>query len=91
MTLVEIVQRAHGEGAQLIRYRKESYKQTGTAQYDVKPLFTGSKRGWIMLDIMTASMLLSVYNGLRPDLQAKFNNIPLGKLVDLGWKYTRAA
>ena len=39
------------------------------------------------MDTQTANMLATVYNALRPDLQAKFNRIPLNKLVDFGWKH----
>ncbi len=87
MTLVEIIELSKTDGALLIRYRKESYKATGTAQYDVKPLFTGSKKGWTMLDAFTASMLRAVYAALKPESQAKFNNVPLGKLIELGWRH----
>ncbi len=86
MTISEIVKDSHESGAVLIRYRANSHKETGTAQYDRKPLFTGSKKGWIALDITTASAMLAVYNALKPEHQAKFDNIPLGKLVDFVWK-----
>ena len=86
MTIVEILEQMKDGGACLIRYRAHSHKETGTAQYDCKPLFTGSKRGWIMLDITTAGAMRAVYNALKPELQPKFNNIPLGRLVDFCWK-----
>ncbi len=86
MTISEIVKNSHESGAVLIRYRANSHKETGTAQYDCKPLFTGSKKGWTMLDITTAGAMLAVYNALRPELQAKYDNIPLGRLVDFCWK-----
>lgn len=37
MTISEIVKQSKETGAVLIRYRAESHKQTGTAQYDCKP------------------------------------------------------
>ena len=91
MTISEIVKQSVNDGAVLIRYRANSHKETGTAQYDCKPIFTGSKRGWTMLDITTAGAMLAVYNALKPEHQAKFDNIPLGRLVDFVWKQVRAA
>ena len=86
MTISDIAHTAVKDGAQLIRYRADSHKETGTAQYDCKPMFTGSKRGWTLIDSFTASALVAVYKALGPESQAKFNNLPLGKLVDFCWK-----
>lgn len=73
--------------AKLIRYRKGSYKDLGVAKYDAKDYFDGNRgNNWTLMDMVTANMLQTVYNALKPELQAKFNNIPLGKLVELGWK-----
>ncbi len=87
MTISEIVKNSHESGAVLIRYRTNSHKETGTAQYDCKPLFTGSKKGWMVMDITTASAMLAIYNALKPEHQKKFDNIPLGKLIDITWKH----
>lgn len=89
MTIAEAAKSAKTEGAKLIRYRTDSFKQTGTAQYDVKPIFTGNKKGWTMLDSFTASVISAVYDALKPDNQAKFNNLPLGKLLDFCWKQVK--
>ncbi len=86
MTISEIVKGSKESGAVLIRYRAESHKETGTAQYDVKPLFTGKKKGWTIIDSFTASAMLAVYNALSPAMQVKFDNIPLGRLVEFTWK-----
>ena len=87
MTISQIVQQVATEHqAVLIRYRRNSHKDTGTAQYDCKPLFTGSKRGWTAMDAVTASCMATVYGALKPEHQAKFDNIPLGRLVDFCWK-----
>lgn len=86
MTIIEAANQAKTDGAQLIRYRKDSHKETGTAQYDCKPMFTGSKRGWIALDSFTASAITAVFGAVRPDLQAKLVNLPLGRLIDICWK-----
>lgn len=89
MTITDVAKKISQDGAVLIRYRKDSYKETGTAHYDCKPMFTGSKRGWIAVDSMTAGAITAVFNALRPDLQAKFNNIPLGKLVEFCWRHVK--
>ena len=86
MTISQIVKQSPETGAVLIRYRANSHRETGTAEYDCKPLFTGSKRGWTVLDITTARAMLAVYEALKPESQAKFDNIPLGKLIDFVWK-----
>ncbi len=91
MTISEIVKQSQDSGAVLIRYRANSHKETGTAQYDCKPMFTGSKKGWIALDVMTSGAILAVYNALNETQRAKFDNIPLGKLVDFCWKHVKAA
>ncbi len=91
MTISEIVKQSQDSGAVLIRYRANSHKETGTAQYDCKPMFTGSKKGWMLMDAFTASALLAVFNALKPESQARFDNIPLGKLVDFAWKQVKAA
>jgi len=86
MTISAIAKQAAENGAVLIRYRANSHAETGTAEYDCKPIFTGSKRGWTMLDSFTASAMKAVYEKLKPEHQAKFDNIPLGRLVDFVWK-----
>ena len=90
MTIAQIAEQVVKESqAVQIRYRKDSYKDTGTAEYDCKPLFTGKSRGWIAFDGMTAKAVSLCYNALQPENQAKFNNLPLGKLVDFCWKHVR--
>jgi hypothetical protein len=44
----------------------------------------------IALDATTANMLVTVYDALRSDAnKAKFETIPLRKLIDFGWKQVR--
>lgn len=80
------------KSAKLIRYRKESVA-SGVAQYDAKDLFTGSKRGWTILDLTTASALCAVFGAEAianvPERRAKLENLPLGRLVDFCWKVLR--
>jgi hypothetical protein len=89
MTISEIILNGDKSGAVLIRYRKDSIK-AGTAQYDVKPLFTGSKRGWTMLDHTTMCAMRAVYKALTTDAaRAKFDRLPLSTLVEFSWKHVR--
>ncbi len=90
MTITEIASVATKDGAQLIRYRKDSVF-SGTAQYDCKPMFTGSKRGWTMVDSFTASAILAVSNALNEANRAKFNNLPIDRLVSFCWKHVGGA
>lgn len=84
MTASEIVKQVTSEkGCTLIRYRKPLEKPY---QYDVKGPFIGNKRGWVMVDLFTASAMLTVYNALNPEHQNKFDSIPFQKLVDFTWK-----
>jgi hypothetical protein len=43
-----------------------------------------------IVDVMTASMLVAVYDGLKPDNKEKFGRVPLLKLVELGWSAVKA-
>lgn len=76
MTIQDCARLAKTEGFQLIRYRKDSLTQTGIAEYDCKPGFTGSKRGWVLLDSFTAGAIVAVFDALNEENKAKFHKIP---------------
>jgi hypothetical protein len=83
MTISEIAKDVVENGAVLIRPR-------GIGEYDVKPLFTGSKRGWVVLDATTAGAITAVREALKDNPNvAKFDRIPLGRLIDFVWKQVR--
>jgi len=42
-----------------------------------------------LIDLTTAGMLKVVYDALKPQLQKKFDKIPLKKLVDFGWSMVK--
>lgn len=42
-----------------------------------------------MVDAFTASMLVKVHDALGPANQAKFQSLPLLKLIDFGWKQVK--
>lgn len=44
-------------------------------QWDAKPYFTGSKRGWIMLDLFTASAIVAVAKSLNPTNRARLDKM----------------
>lgn len=85
MTISAIAERSKTEGAQLIRVRERD--ESGNWQYDVKPLFTGKKKGWSILDAFTASAIAAVYKALNEANRAKFDRIPLERLLDFTWKH----
>lgn len=84
MTSIEVIRRAHTEGAQLFRRREAE-----GVQYDCKPIFTGSKRGWILLDSFTASAVMACYNALNEENRARAERASIPKLVDFAWKHIK--
>ena len=85
MLISEILKNNDGQALQ-IRLRKNSPKPY---QYDCKELFNGKSRGWTILDGLTFNALKAVYIALSEDNKAKFDNIPLLKLVDFAWKHVK--
>jgi hypothetical protein len=84
MTWLEVARAITAEkSAQLVRPRKDA-----PGQYDAKR-YEGSKRGWIWLDLVTASMLVQIYDALNEVNRAKFAGLPLLKAVNVGWKLVR--
>lgn len=45
--------------------------------------FTGSHRHWTLIDLFSASAMTACYQALKPENQSKFNNLPIGRLVEL--------
>lgn len=56
-------------------------------EYDIKPLFTGNKRGWVVLDLTTANAMNTVYNALSEENQRKWDNIHVVRLVEFTWEH----
>ena len=87
MVISKIAEQVVNEkGAVLLRPR-DPWVKGQVKHYDMKPLFTGNKRHWIMLDIMTASALNACYQALSEPNQAKWDTIPLARLVNFAWKH----
>ena len=87
MTTLQAILYVQANGCSLMRPRKGEIPN----EWDVKPGMTGKKRGWFYLDAQTANMLVTVYNALSEEHRAKFNRIPLMRLIDFGWKHVRVA
>ena len=73
--------------AHAIRLRRNQEIVKGQPiQYDAQPFYkTGNKKGWIILDLFTASMLVQVRAALKAENQSTWDNIPIQKLINLGW------
>lgn len=83
MTSIEVARQAKDNGAQLFRFRKGTEAQP---QYDCKPIFTGNKRGWVLLDSFSASAIVAVYDKLSPENQAKYVRHPIYKMAEIAFK-----
>jgi hypothetical protein len=86
MTGIEAARIAVHDGAQLFRPRKE---QVG--QYDVKPYFSGNKRGWVALDSFSASAIVQVYDALNETNKAKFAALAIQKMAAVAFKFCGGA
>ncbi len=64
----------------LFRRRKD-----GTG-YDVKPYGAGSKRGWVALDLYSASAIVMVHDGLNETNRARFLAMPLIDMASVAFK-----
>lgn len=85
MTITQIASQVLADhSAVQIRYRSGAKGEP--KEYDCKPLFTGSHRGWIVLDAMTANAIMTVHRSLREDLRYKMDIFPLKQLVDFCWR-----
>ncbi len=84
MTGIEVAQFVNDHGVSLFRRRKDA-----PLEYDVKPYFTGNKRGWVVLDHFTASAVLAVYKALDDQKKTVFETWSLQQQVKLAWKCVR--
>jgi len=85
MTITAIAKQVVQERS-AVQVRFRSGGKGEAKQYDCKPLFTGRKRGWVLVDMQTANAILTVYEGLREDLRARVDTVPMGQLVEFCWK-----
>jgi len=85
MTITDIAKQVVQERS-AVQVRFRSGGKGEVREYDMKPLFTGRKRGWVLVDMQTANAILTVYEGLREDLRARVDTVPMGQLVEFCWK-----
>jgi hypothetical protein len=73
--------------AHAMRLRRNQVIEKGKPiEYDAQPYFeTGKKKGWIILDLFTASMLVKVHAALNEKSRSTWDNIAINKLIDFGW------
>ena len=89
MNNLEIMAEVETNGAVLFRPRKDPHEKGQEWQYDVKPLSTGRKKSWMIVDSFTVSAMRAVYNVLSGEDQATWNTKPFSRLVSFCWKHTR--
>lgn len=93
MHVIEICRKAAKDGALMVRpcKKQETRDCEGKLlpEYDVKELFTGKKRGWVILDSFSASAVVAVYEALSAENKAKANRIPLMRLVDFAFQHVK--
>ena len=41
------------------------------------------------VDLMTASAIVKVYDALNPENQAKYRNLPIGRMAAIAWKFIK--
>ncbi len=84
MDVIEACKKVSTEGVQLLRLREIKDK---VPQYDVKPAFTGKRRGWFYLDAFTASAILAVYNAISEENKVKAPRLPIDKFASFAFKH----
>lgn len=89
MNNLQVIKHCLDNGVLMIREKKIDHVKGEPWQYDVKEMFTGKKKGWIVLDAFTSSAMLQVYNAMNPEQQSKYNTIHFLRLVDFTWKVLR--
>jgi len=57
--------------AMLIRPRKGADRE-----YDLKPMFSGKKSGWVLMDLFTASAVVAVADRVAEDVKLILNSLP---------------
>lgn len=82
MNTIQAAEEVQKNGVSLLRLRKDA-----KADYDVKPAFTGKKKGWFYLDSFTASAIIAVYNALNETNKEKIKNTPIEKVADWSFKF----
>lgn len=85
MTITEIARRVRADKT-CCYIRLRSGGKGEPKQYDMREAFGGNRRGWTLLDLMTASAILTVHDGVSDDWRSKMDTMPLRTLVDFCWR-----
>jgi hypothetical protein len=87
MTIIEV--------AKLVTDQKECHqireRKNEPHRYDVAPVFPRQKRGrgWILLDLFTASAITAVANALSEPSRARYQDLELSRLITITWKLVK--
>lgn len=84
MTAIDAARTVVQEGCCLLRQRQDD-----PLQYDVKPMFTGKRRGWFYLDSFSASAIVAVYDALNETNRAKFERMRIDKMAGLAFRFVK--
>lgn len=84
MTAIEVARTVTEQGCYLVRPRKDD-----PAQYDAKPYFTGSKRGWFALDSFSASAIVAVYEALNTTNRERFSKLSIPSMAKIAFKFVK--
>lgn len=81
MKAIEIARLVKAQGVHVFRERKG---EPGT--YDAKPFFTGSRRGWVVLDAFSASAIVTVFDALNEANRERYSTLTLTKMAHVAFK-----
>jgi hypothetical protein len=92
MNSIQACEEVLKNGVSLLRRRNENLTDEygkPVPQYDVKPSFTGKKKGWFYLDAFTASTIMACYNALNDENKAKAPRIPITRWAEFAFKHIK--
>ena len=55
-------------------------------QYDCKPTFTGSHKGWFYVDLFSASAITQIYDAINETNREKYSRLPLPKMAQIAFQ-----
>ena len=84
MRAIEVARLVVKDGCHVFRNRKGS-----PGEYDAKPYFTGSRRGWVVLDRYTASAIVKVHDALNDNNREKFASFPIQMMATVAFKLVK--
>ncbi len=82
MTGIQVAQEVFKtKSAHLFRPRKNE-----SGEYDCKPVFTGSHKGWTILDLFSASAIVQVHERINAQNQELLESFSLPKMARIAFK-----